>query len=344
MVREQRKRPLASLCILAVVLGVGAVVAAVQFLPSIELILADHGQRVASGYASYSRSTQRVPPVLFLFTYLLPMLAGSTRALDLTKLGGTTLQNYLAYIGFLPLAFALMALRAKQHETGRPFLVTALIMLVLILLTPLVYLLYHRSLVAFTFPAATAAAMGLQGFLDRTIAASWARKVMCSFGLFLVLVVGALAVGGLAVALYRQPLLEWAQAHIAVLTADHYMAFMPAWWAQRVSNTLQHFSLTSLTMWLPLLLAGVGLWGLWRYLNYRVPRRAFQALLLVVVTAELLFYAWEYVPMLDPRLYPPFPPTPSVAFLQQDSSLYRVLPVRGSTQEPPLFQNNSLMP
>jgi hypothetical protein len=133
--------------------ALGAGLAAFALVPAVLMYMDGFGLHAARSAPGYPQGwDQPLRSLLFIPLQVMPTLLGSARSLDLTKLLASDL-SHVAFLGFIPTVVAMRAaFWARTPPAARLLILAGL----LLPLTPLVGLLYHRVQVVFVFAGAWA--------------------------------------------------------------------------------------------------------------------------------------------------------------------------------------------
>ncbi|MDX2128572.1 MAG: YfhO family protein [Chloroherpetonaceae bacterium] len=324
---ESRVPSISSLLLIPLAIGIiSLILSLAAWVPYLEFFLLDESNRVATNSKHYTL-LQRLLSLPFLITIPFPDLLGSPRALDASKLLGTTLDEFSAYIGFLPFYFSLVAaFTLWKMAKARPFILLMILGLGLPILTPLYKLLYHRFWMVFVFGALIASAI----YMTKTLEGFWDKKQLqnhIKIGLWGIIVVFFLQIiAGLAIVIKRDEVKAKVEGLLnAAMKSNIAAQGNESWFLARSEKVLQHFSLTSFDLWFPLILAAFTLtiWALWlkRKVN---PIISYLAISLAVILS-LWKYDFNWLPVSDPMKTPLYPETVETRFLKSDSTDFRVM-------------------
>lgn len=185
----------------AAALTVGLLISAVQVLPTLQLMLLSNrlSQGLAVGSAQHTRSpSEMLRAIAALALFVFPNLGG--RLKDSMWVAGPMLgvsTHWQGYIGIVPFFLASLVSFAAKGTRKVPFLVTALLVLIIVIFTPLVVILYDRFLLIYISCASVLAAIGLDALRKMTLDQHWAHVVVGSLQLIVVMVFVAIVAGNL---------------------------------------------------------------------------------------------------------------------------------------------------
>jgi len=305
------------------VLVVAGLVAAVQLLPSIEVLATGITRDLhEAGPRESVRHTLLAIP--FLLTFMFPGLAGSTESFSLARTFGADMAEFNGYIGIVPCLLFVVGAFTSRERPVRWLLLTAAATLCILFFTPLLHLLYYRFLIVVVFVMCVVAAHGMDSILETPAAGQRAiRRTLTSLAVLGALVLLSVLAVQWFVAAHRDQLLEAAQKYVAQHRTQQ--TFGPEkWQADRVPLFLQHYRITNVVFWLPLtLLAGVVVgWQL--YARGRLGRNAFCVALILFTVADLTILGRNIVPQIDLSRYPLYPQLETIATIRADHGLFRV--------------------
>lgn len=306
---RQRRYGVRAAALAVSVTALGALVAAVQFIPSLELLARDAGGRLASKSWSLAGLVDGLKALPFLSTFAVPSLWGSTETFDLLKAAHASANSFQGYIGIASFVLLLMAVATWQHPQVKALVVVAGGVLGLLLFVPpLRQYFYDRFLVAYVFAAAPLAAFGLEQYLNEdAVLPARVRRTLYALGVFLLLVLAGVWAVQLAFGWQADRLLALSHRLVAGRAADSAFGNETAWTQSRLIGFWRHWRVTNPAIALPLLIGGLSLWFA---LKPQPPhRRRWCAVALIVLTAfELSVMARQVIPMVDTRRYPLYPP------------------------------------
>jgi hypothetical protein len=287
------------------VMGLGLLLSAVQLVPTLEVsayagrVQASYDERVEGGRSPLALATVLVPDV-----YGNPVDRPWGRNVFATNIPGTYGETNL-YVGIVPLLLALWAVWRRRDGLSAFYAALALLGLFIFLDTPLFRALYElplfrigRQLEAkalWAMPISVLTAMGADLLLDGLSTRDSRMLLRAGVGLL----AAALAV---VLGLVLLQVREWP------LTSE----LAAQWYQYNVSNFLRLSAL--------LLVCGA-LAVLW---SRGLLRPSLLVLLAVgVMLVDLAYFGWKLNPSRQPESL--YPQMESVQFLQEDSSLYRVI-------------------
>ena len=326
-------------------LVLGALASAVQWLPTLELMTREaYGSMNARGPQVGLRQTLLGIPLLITFVF--PALTGSTETYDLLKVAGTTRGYFTGYIGIVPFALFVIGACVSTDRRVRGALLMLAVVLVLLFFTPLVKYLYHRFFVVMVFAMAFIAAYGA----DVLMAPSVGTEPKIQRVWLWLLLLGAVVAAGVLVAqgfigVFHEKLLTMAQRYVAREAVGRAFSFRSDWFQERVPMFFAHYRITNIAFWLPLS-ALLGAAAAWRVYRRRwVSQAALCAILVILTILDLTVSGRQLVPRCDLKRYPLWPKTAVLNCFKEERDLYRVYQwnLNGPPNTSPIFLANWLM-
>jgi hypothetical protein len=305
-------------------LVVGCLVAAIQWLPTLEFIAQDVSGRVQIGGPQPSlRHTLLGIPLCITFVF--PALAGSTESYDLLKVAGATMGDFTAYVGIVPFTLFLIGVIRGRDRRERALLVVMLAVWGAIFFTPLVKYLYHRAFIIIALGMAVIAARGADELL--TSPAADARQIRRVFRVMVsmcLLVACGLVIVQWMVDRHRDFLIAAAQNYVLQHSEGSFFGGQSGWLRARVPMFLEHFRLSNVMFWLPILsvCAVAAFWH--AYSRQQISLVLFCAVVLGFTVSDLTVLGRHWVPQVNLAEYPLFPSLRVLEPLRQDRELFRV--------------------
>lgn len=289
----------------AAMLAVAAMLSAVHWLPTLELMRLDaHGSTGRRGPPFGWRNSLLGIPALITFVF--PSLTGSTETFDLLKAAGATRGDFTGYIGLVTATLMLMGAWVRRRETRvRGLLWIMAAVAGLLLFTPLVRYLYHRFFVVAVFAGAVIAAWGADAVLDavpedrRIIRRTWLGMLWLG-----VAMLAAVGVAEVLVAWRHDALAGAAHRFLGDKTQENIAGTFQSWFTARVDLFFDHYRVANPLFWLPAMCVAVAAaaWG--AYVRQRIGRGAFASVLVLTTVADLLVLGRPLVPQVDLQRYP----------------------------------------
>lgn len=311
----------------------GAALAAAWLLPSTLLYLDGlplHGARNAPGFPH--GILQPLRSALLIPLQAVPTLLGSPRSMDLSKLFHGDLA-LIAFIGFVPMLIAFRSI--FRRETPRSAIVL-IAMGLLLPLTPLVGVLYHRVQVVFVFGAAWALAHWWQH--APAVPDRYWRSIIRALGVLVVLWLLA-SIALVALADRIEPMLQARVASIVEGGGGGAMAGFHAWMQQRTLRIVDELQIWHPRQLVALSGGALGLAAVW--LRARHLRRA-TLVLLSAMTLELGAMAADFLTWSDPARYPAYPVRADITALREQVGDGRVYIASTHEGPAPFFPPNTL--
>jgi len=256
---------------------------------------------------------------------------------------GVTSQ-WQGYIGVLPVFLASLAAFASKDRWRIVFGITAVLVLIVVIFTPLVVVLYDRFLILYIFCACVLAAIGLEALLTREFEPHRARIVVrCLFAVVAAVLVGLVA-GNIVL---------WARGPQVVTfvknQVESSIGSKPLGqgnldvYLQRAITFLNDAKLTNPYTAVPLLIALLGLGTIGARLRNRLTASTFGAVAVVLTAGDLVFMTLSNVPMVDLQKNPFAPASSAIDAIRSDKSLYRVMTITAPGTKPVLPPNLATM-
>lgn len=316
----------AALLMTAVLLGAG--VAAVQWVMTLELI--QQSTRLAAGAADISaKHIRTLRESVFatggLLSFLFPNLAGRIKGSLMISgglWGGET--HWQGFFGVLPFVLALVGVAAVRDRLRLPFIALGVGAVVTVVYTPLMLIVYERFFLVYIFSGCVLAALGADALLRSRADPRRTQSVLkwCTrLGLALLALHASLTVA----------LLVWgdrieARIHAAVLPtlrANLLGQAYPALYLAKADQFLSDLTLASPQAVGPLVILAAALTLVW--LRPRLASGVVGACCVLLTAGDLIFMAWSHVPLVN-RSTDPFAPTAaSVDELRASVGVARVM-------------------
>jgi hypothetical protein len=340
-----------SALVLAAVGALAFALSAAMWLPSLELFAYNENARAEGKIFSVWNSLKSLP---LLVSFIIPELIGSPRGFDLAKIAQADMNDFNAFLGFAPFAFACIGVfvlwnnPAVEARWTRPFILLAALGLLIPLVTPLYKFIYHRGFILYVFGMTV---VGAQAAHYIVFSSSWrgvslrqtsARRVFRALALFLVLVVCGLVFVNIVLELRYEVVYAQIKAFVERNMSVAQLAGGSArWMLRRIDVFLHHYSWRNPQMWLAIGIPALAL-ALGHFLAFGA---VFSSISLPVSGAnerwrlwtlwalsgltivQLWAAAYSWLPMVDMERFPLYPPTQTTDFLRKDSSLHRFLPL-----------------
>jgi hypothetical protein len=274
-------------------------------------------------------------PLLNAASYLaypFPWLLGSPQSIDLWKVFKSDLFN-VCFFGFIPTLLALILLWNRRLPLAPRLLVAAGL---LIPLTPLVGPLYHRSNLLFLTGGVWLVAVALEK-LEPAVLRALARILGAVF-----LAASAIWLATSVIfTIFRPQLQAFLKSVILSRSADSQFGIFAEWLQDRSVRWLDSLPIWTFFSLVPWVLAGGGLVCLYFVGSPRGLRARWA--LTAIVFVEVTLSGARWVTFVDPKLYPPYPPQPAIAWLKSHLGEGRLSLPAGSMASRP-FPPNTLIP
>ena len=114
-----------------------------------------------------------------------------------------------------------------------------------------------------------------------------------------------------------------------------------SWMLGRVDKTLHYYSFQSVALWVPVLLAVLIMMFLDRYRVDKIQKQLLLVIALLASAAQLMIFAWNWLPAVSPEQFPLYPQNAITHFLQNDPTANRYVVWRDTTKDPSILPSNS---
>jgi len=331
-----------------VALLVGFLVSAVQLIPTLEFMAQSTrlSQGLMAGSAQTARSLSdmlRATVALVLFVF--PNLAG--RLKDSMSVGTPLLgvtSHWQGYIGVVPFFLASVAVFAAKDRRRIVYAITALLVVVVVIFTPLVVVLYDRFLILYIFCASVLAAIGFEALRTMDLDRRRAQIVVwCLLGVVAMVLTGLVA-GNILMWARGPQVVTFVKGQVENSVGSKFLGSGNLdVYLQRALNYLNDEKLTNPHTAVPLLIALLGLGAIGARLRNRVTANAFGAVAVLVTAADLVFMTLTNVPLVDLKENPFAPTSSAIDAIQADQSLYRIMTITMPGTKPVLPPNLASM-
>jgi hypothetical protein len=319
---QERKQSLARVVIL---LAVALLLAAVQLLPTLELMREGATNALTKTRLLHPGIKHTVLGIPLLVTFVFPSLAGSPETFDVMKVIGATMGDFSGYIGIVPFALFCVGAFAVRERAVKVLLAAGGGVLIIVFFTPLLTLVYHRFFIAIVFGEAVLAAYGLDAVLDtQGVQAAIVRRVWkWMLGLCITAAV-LLVVGQIAISLNHQTLVHLGQQYVLRNAGQTIFANRQQWLLDRVPKFFDQYRLTNVAFGLPILALAAACVCYFRYAAGKLRRSVFVGVLVTLTVCDLTMMGHQWLPQIDLQRYPLNPPLPLLNEPRSDPGLFRV--------------------
>jgi len=295
--------------------GVGLIViiafllSAIMWFPTLEYVYqaSTVGAVRSSSLTREYSILERILTIPLLFTFFLPQLAGPSDGLSIYNLFGLFTIDFNAAISYFPLLLGGWAcIRYWKNREIRTFTVLTAAGLLLPIATPLYHYLYHRFFIVACFSLCCSGAIGFDHALRKDKESlhrflSKSRVIFAAFTILYFVLAFFITLDHDAIFTFASRLLSPKLAHAAFAEGN------PAWIPQRIKATIDHYSLNSLQILLPLLSISIGYAVL---LRKKFDNTNLSLITLWSITAfQGAFFTYSWLPHVEAIRYPLFPKT-----------------------------------
>ena len=336
-----RKKLLSTFSYLGVAVIVSILVAAPAFFPVFELFAqgVSRSYSLSTWFGNFVNNLSKIP---FIVSFFIPHFFGHHSIFSIVSITGEKWSNYLmGYVGFIPLVLAILAVRGVKKDTVKIYLALALLTIFVIFLTPLGVLFYLRALVIWCFAIAVLAGFGFDYCLQSKGSLILNRLAKVMFGLFSVLLVGLIAVQ-ILISFFGQRLTPLAKGMIEGKIYP-VLGFVKDFYISKIGATLEYYSITNPKLLITLLII-VCLGFIFMAYQRKPSRKFFASLLIAIVVVDLVYFLFQYLPVLDLEKHSLYPQTKSSRYLDKDKSIYRVMALSEEGVDPPIYHFESNIP
>ena len=307
-----------------VALFIGVCVAAVQWLPTLELMRNDVTGRVQTA-GPRSGLYQTLLGIPLCITFVFNGLVGSTESYDVMKAIHASMEHFTAYIGVVPFTMFLIGAMDFRERRVRAWLIVAALVFGVIFFTPLLPYVYHRFFIVAIFGWTVIAAHGTDFVLDESRERTGrVRRAFLWMSAACVLLGVSLIFAQVFVHLRRAALLEAAQRHVVAHAGETFFGRNQQWLQDRVPLFFDHYRISNAAFWLPI--GSIFVCAIaWRaFAQRRLTRGVLCVVLVVLTVGDLTASGRRIVPHVSLQEYPLYPPLPVLARAQADAGLFRI--------------------
>jgi hypothetical protein len=327
---------------MSVIFLIAVLASAIQWLPTAELLAQGGSGRLENVTAVKPGLQHTLLGLPMLITFIFPALAGSPATYDLMKLAGATLAGFTGYIGIVPFTLALIGVLLSRDKRIRALLLVAAAVIVIVFFTPLARYVYHRFFVVIVFSLAVMSAYGTDKALEFSETES--RKIRCVFTGMVALCL-AVALGLLAVQWYVHlrwdSVVEAGQRFVMARAAQSAFGNQTGWLLERVPRFLNHFRLSNIMFWLPLVSIPIVAVAWDMCARKKLGRAALCVLVVGLAICDLTFMGRHWVPQVNTEVYPLYPSLEIFSPMKSDHSQFRMH--QWSPRQTWILPNNILM-
>ncbi|HEX5315054.1 MAG TPA: hypothetical protein VFX22_00265, partial [Candidatus Kapabacteria bacterium] len=318
---------------------------ALMWLPVLQLFWETLSRGSLNSSSIYSRYSivQRILSLPMLIVFYFPSITGSVTSFNLKTIAGADIDDFNGAIAFVPALFAFWGCFAlRRNKKLFPFILLAVLAILLPIATPLYSFLYHRVFIIATFCFCVVGAVLFESFIkstmDRDRATRFVRRCAGALGLLILTV--ALLCGYLTVerSALTKHLTESLQGPIQ---NSAFGAGNKAWMFSRIGETLNYFSFTSVGLWLPILLAVIAMLAMVGFSKGKLRERGFLTVVAITTSLQLILFATMWLPRVDTGVFPAYPPNPIITFLHSQPQGNRFMAWRNAATDPYILAPNA---
>lgn len=333
------------ICALISIMGAG--LSMIMWFPTGELFYIDSvksgsWQSIGSSGEPFS---SRIAGLPLLISFMMPELAGGVRAFDLTKIANATMAHFNGYIGFLPLVFSVFALSSRSIKKITPYYIGCALAglgLLIPVATPLLRYVYHRFFIVYILGMCILSASGISIYLNTKDRKQFLRPLKWITFIWLFVFLCVLTLQAAFMAFYPQ-ISAYARKYVE---SHMYMANLIAgnrqWYLDRAYALLDHFRITSPSMFIPV----IGIWSclllIYAHIKDRISKRVFLLFFVLLTAAQLIIFARNFLPMPEADKYPLYPKIDIADILKRDKSIFRVYVLNTDSEAHPILSPNIL--
>ena len=327
--------------LIAVAIGIG--LSAVQLLPAMELI-GESMRQLGEGGQEVRTPLETLIATGALITFVFPNLGGRIKdAMMVAQAWGGT-AHWQGYIGLLPFLLAVLATIAGRDRRRWPFVVLAVLVVILVVFTPLVDYLYERFFLVYIFCMSVLAAFGAEAVASTQLDARQTRVVLrIVTGLFMVIAL-LYVMTSVALWAFGPVLVPKAENYMLSLLPGRYFGNNAALYLAKMHNYLKDLTLISPNAIVPLAVAFGALWLVRRRVDGLLSSMTFGLLAIGLIALDMSFATLTHVPLVDTHKFPLFPQHPAIEVIQRDPGSFRVIGLRQAGREPPVMDGCTLSP
>jgi hypothetical protein len=270
-----------------------------------------------------------------------PTLTGNAETYNIKRIANADPMNFNGAIGFLPLLFGLWGcVMLWKRKEIRPFVIIAVLGLLIPIATPLYNYLYHRFFIVSSFSFCIIGAVSFQLYVkDAKLRHSFVNFLGWTEAV-LGVIISLLIAGWIYIAMYYNSLMSNLFNYLSQRIQDSAFAGNQSWMVGRVEKTLHYYSSLSPVLWLPILSAAFIVIALSYYQKDRISSRNVIGVVLFMTVIELFVFTRSWLPSIDSHEYPIHPPNPISTYLQHDTSGSRFMIWRDVSKEPFILSTN----
>ena len=328
--------------------GIGLVAFAltsIMWLPTLELMiqtLYHGGNLTSSGVVAGYSLLQRLLSVPLLGNFFLPGVLGDTQIYSVKKFAGADFNEFNGSIGFVPMLFGVWGVfKLRKKKELRPFILLAILGILVPLATPFFFFVYHRFFILTSFSLCIVGAVMFQSLIENEKFKESLKGVLKWTSILFSLMISGLALLWVYIASNYESLYNRFISFVTEKIHDsNFGVSNESWMLGRVGKTLYYYSSFSIDLWVPIFGAALSILTLKYYQKGNISKSNLQSLILFFTVLQLFIFAKMWLPSIDLQQFPIYPPNPISSYLQKDSSHGRYLVWRDESKDPYILSRN----
>jgi len=340
--RSQSLFALVGVTIFSIFLG------AIALIPIVEFLSFSADSKIGFSFLKWLKELPRILLSLpFLIGSAFPDFLGSHQALDTAKflgLGGNVNGNlFKAYVGIIPLFFIIFSLLFRKNMLIKKYLFIGLGPIILIVFTPLYYFLYFRGYIVTVFALSILAGLGADYFLKKEFDMVQSKRLLKILIILFMIIFSLIALVNGVFLKYEDTLRTKGKEFVSrQISSGSGLQYDIDWQLKKVDKMIDHYKITSPSMYIPLLIITLLLILVNFYIKNKMNSKIFLLIIFPIMIFDLLRFGWQLIPFVEKSEI--FPKIKSIDFLKNDKSNFRVASVWETTKSPPVFHPNTLLP
>lgn len=319
-------------------IGLGILIGSISLLPTMELVYigGSRGFEASTWFNDIGNNLAKIP---FAIAFFFPHFFGHLSIFNLITFFGKNWSDIIqGFVGLIPFCLCIIAMiKLSKIAIIRQYKFIALATLLTLFLTPLHEWFYLRGLIIWCFSAAVMAGICIRELENNNTHLEQAflkLKKITGWG-FLIFVLG-LGFIHYFLAYFKEPFLAFGKTTIQNKII-HFGGLKP-FYLEKIANTLSYYSFTQPQLLFSLLLLLLLYLGFRFLATTKSKRKILVHLLLYLTLVDLLYFLYNYMPIVNLKKYPLYPETPAIQFLKKDPEKFRIIQMsQENGQENPIF-------